>query len=170
MILRYERDDNMRLNDWFKNNVPHDDMLWKTAMKEQVFFVRDILWQAMPMEDGNETIEFKNNIEVVSVHTSKSISLPVYKLKWRHITFYARNNFHNWMLSCIIPFSQHSIDFEQLGYRTHQKVGTPEGFAPEWVFDCYNANGNQFTIEMYSDYDLYSFIKVLTWTLKDHRG
>jgi hypothetical protein len=139
------------------------------CMQNQISFIRDVIWQAMPMEE-DEPMKFKDNIEVVSTHISKSVVLPVYRFKWRHITFYARDNFHNWMLSCIIPFSQHSINFERVGFRTHERVGTPEGFAPEWVFDCFNANRNQFTICMYSDYEFYSFLKILTWSLRDHRG
>jgi hypothetical protein len=33
-----------------------------------------------------------------------------------------------------------------------------EGFKPEWVFDCYSNNKKEFTIELNSDYDLYTFL------------
>ncbi len=91
-------DMNIPLQEWITANNPSKKMLWKTSWSDQVCFVRDEIPTLLCM-DGHEYkkwLTIKENITVISTHTSKSIKLPVYCIKANGDTFIMRNNFYDW--------------------------------------------------------------------------
>jgi hypothetical protein len=155
---------NTPLQEWFMANLPNDEMLWKKGMERQVIFIRDTITKAFPLKSYEEFKAFKDSIMVISTHTSKSISLPVYELNWKGFIFVLRYNFYDWKVSCDCPMLL-DIDFKSLNLFKVDAVINPvycEGFSEFWVYDSYQNNKQKFTVEIQSYYDLYCFFKILT--------
>lgn len=156
---------NIPLQEWINKNIPKNELLWKDAALRQCMFVRDRLLYAFIGCFASTNISFKDknlSWSVVSQHTSKSITLPVYKIEIYGVTFILRDNFHNWMVSVesnnpvVIP---KGFEFGDTTEQIHSCYC--EGFAKEWVYQPYSENNKKFTIEIHSDYELYCFFKVV---------
>ena len=148
----------MPLQEWLMKNKPEEKMLWNKAFWSQALFVRDILPRLFfkTFEEAE-----KNPWLVISEHTSKSIELPVYYLKLDDVAIIMRENFYNWKVS-VISANDLSIDSAGL-FDSSEKIHSVycEGFDPKWVFDCYDNNKKEFTVELNSDYNLYTFLFLL---------
>lgn len=88
------------LQEWFNDNPVDDEMIWKSAYKQQFMFVRDKLNGLM--QNSLEPDE-RNEVKVISKHTSKSILLPVYHLQRGELHIILRENFYNWKMTVINP-------------------------------------------------------------------
>lgn len=91
---RWEKGDGHKgtpVQEWFNANTPGCEMVYKDAMSRQLMWVRDTLRYVL----GNV------QCEVISTHTSKSITLPVYRITsdYMRLRVYLRDNFYNWKLS-----------------------------------------------------------------------
>jgi hypothetical protein len=139
------------LQEWFMNNMPDDNMRYKESFNYQVMDVRDkipaILRRFERMcSDDNYHLN-KDMVKVRGTHTSKSITLPVYFIKWHDIEFTIRGNFHDWKVSVNSPVPL-EIDFEDIF--KDQTIGDIycEGFYKEWVYSSFYDNNKQFTVEL----------------------
>ncbi len=96
------------IREWIPLNQPTDEMSWKAAFENQVYFVRDIL---APLLARNGE-EYRNLIKVCSTHRSKSIVLPVYHLFLmvgeQTVECWMRDNFYN----CLKMFLYFLIHFD----------------------------------------------------------
>lgn len=153
----------LKLQDWITKNIPEDKMLWEDSMEKQVFFIRDTLSQAFPIKTREEFNQFKDSLMVISEHTSKSINLPVYQVSWKEMVCILRNNFYDWKVS-VRSTKKISVDLSSYEFKTGKKVthSCCEGFKAEWVYDSYENNKEQFTIEISNDYQLFCFFKLLS--------
>ena len=158
---------NIPLQEWITSNVPDEKMLWKKAWSSQVCFVRDEIPKFLCMGEYtfNEYQTIRENITVISTHTSKSIKLPVYCIKANGDTFILRNNFYDWKVS-VDTHNIHKIDFKKLGviYNTANQIESHicEGFKQEWIFKSYDEDKWQYTVEINNDFKL----KLFFWLIQ----
>ena len=152
------------LQNWFMDNIPDPNMLWKKAMESQVLFVRDKLKHAFKFDGSNEARALRENTTVVSTHTSKSIKLPVYSIIWRDIRLIMRENFYDWKVS--VESGHELIGLDSIGLFVPMRGINPiycEGFKKEWVYPSYHESKRRFTIELNSDFDLYCLVKLIAF-------
>jgi hypothetical protein len=141
------------LQAWFNENHPDDNMVYKSGYSQQCIFIRD-----------NISRLFRKNlkkIEVVSTHTSKSIKLPVFHIVIEGVELFMRDNFYGWKVSVN---SDADWDFPlELFSKPEEQINHIycEGFAPEWVYECYATNKKRFTVEIYNDDMLFVFLFLL---------
>lgn len=154
----YKGDKYAHLQSWFMENKPKDDLNYKTAAENQILFVRDKIREIMD--------EDVYKIEVVGIHFSKSVKLPVYHIIMNNgMEFIMRGNFHNWIISIISPMPLEFPDM-MLGRLSEEPTKIPhcycEGFQEDWIFDPYVKNKRKFTLEIgYSLYELYTFFYLI---------
>ncbi|MFB5622471.1 MAG: hypothetical protein ACE5RH_00580 [Nitrosarchaeum sp.] len=159
----------MKLQEWINHNEPKNEMLWKDAFYDQVLFIRDKI-PSIFATSYEEYELIKNNIEVISTHTSKSILLPVYNIILPNkISFTIRYNFYNWKVSVISPIEL-ECDFGNICNIEENIDGVYcEGFKNEWVFNSFLQNKKQFTIEIYDKYRLYTFLWIISNYMKERK-
>ena len=93
----------MELQKWANENEPKDEMIYKKGYWNQITFVRDEIPRIF-CANYEEYKRIKNDIHVISDHTSKSIRLPVFQVMLpSHIYLILRYNFHNWKVSVNSP-------------------------------------------------------------------
>jgi hypothetical protein len=148
------------LQAWFMENTPKDEMRYKESAERQIMFVRD--------EFFNFFTDFMiDRVEVISTHTSKSISLPVYHIVLTNgMEFIMRGNFHDWKISISSPFDV-ELPEEILTNSTlsGEKINRCycEGFDESWIWDSYLDNKRKFTLEIGASlYDLYTFLFLMS--------
>jgi hypothetical protein len=147
-----------KLQEWALSNIPADNLIYKKGYWEQIMFVRDRISYLLP----------KSTIEVISTHTSKSVLLPVYKILWNGFTFIMRDNFHDWKISIESPYSlKGKIDFLNL-FDKNKDINAVycEGFPRELVFPPFSKNDENFTIELYDDYGVYTLFWIISQAFK----
>lgn len=147
------------LTAWVRVNQPSDTLIYAEGFRPQVCFVRDTLYSIFYSYE-----EEKNNpVTVISTHTSKSVKLPVYRiyLKEHNIEIILRYNFYNWIISID---SERPLDFDHMGLFNQTKVITHqycEGFPKDKVYGCYQDSHSKFTIDISSNYDVYTWFYIL---------
>lgn len=146
---------------WVRVNSPDKKMIFKNRFSEQICFVRDVLsvlfFPSIEEYDASPVM-------VIGTHTSKSIELPVFQMKSEKygIELILSNNFSNWKVSVK---SDIPLDFDIMGLFDTAKVIQPyycEGFPEEKVYGSYEQDHSSFTFEIFSDYNLYTFVFLLS--------
>lgn len=155
-----------KLQDWISANKCSDEMLWKKASEQQIFFIRDLtrlVGNDLTYEDYRDNTAF-----VIGTHTSKSISLPVYSLERPGLRFILRDNFYNWKLS-VISDKAINTEFDELFHTTPpvepDYTGNPlhpvyfEGFPKDLIFSYYaESDKKKWSAEITGDYRLWATI------------
>lgn len=148
-----------RLQTWINNNLPEENMLWKNAWLDQVIFVRDQVAGLL----ATSYAQYKDMVDVVATHTSKSIKCPVYfahvQTLEHGVDIWMRYNFFNWNISVQSdkPITCNFVDCfsdENYGYCYCEGM-------ERWKFGRYSDSQFKFTICLYSDYDAFVFFRVL---------
>lgn len=153
---------NIPLQEWIDSNAPKDEMHYKQSWIAQVCFIRDEIPGLLAERKGPYELfkTIQDNITVISEHTSKSIHLPVYRIKANGDTFILRNNFYDWKVS-VETSNVHNIDFQKLGVINHTDTKVDsiycEGFSSDWVYDSYDKNKRKYTVEIYNNFQLKLF-------------
>ena len=145
---------------WFRVNKPDEDLIYAKGLGDQVCFVRDKLCQLL-----RSTYEewCDNPPLVISIHYSKSVKLPVFQINLEKygIEIVLRCNFYDWKISIK---SDRPLDFDYMGlFDPTEEISylCCEGFPKDKVYGCYEQNHSMFTIEICSNYNLYTFIFLL---------
>ena len=156
ILPKWEREKGYaRLQAWFIDTLDKtsDSMMWKDSFCKQVVFVRDDIVALL-----NPVIK---SLDVISTHVSKSITLPVYKIELTDGTeIIMRENFYDWKVSVK---SSKELNFPTK-YLFSYDINVPispcycEGFDDSWVYEPYSKNKKNFTVELSSNYDLYTFM------------
>lgn len=161
-----------KLNDWWLNNEPDKNLIYKDGLKEQCLFVRDTLMTNMFIEIATDYLkyEFLSDEQsaifesfvpyVIGTHRSKSVLLPVMEMDLSKIglKIVLRYNFHDW---CISVEAVDKIDCDFMGLITNQK-GYFEGFPKDRVYDNYSSHNNKnFSVVLNDKYDVYAFMFLL---------
>ncbi len=147
------------LKDWNKENRVDDKMVYKNAYNHQLEFMITQLGRAF-IDLKWDTYE--EILSVISTHRSKSIVLPVYQIVWHNIEFIIRNNFYDWKLTVISHQPLKELDKTRL-FDPNKKIDSCycEGFDEGWVCESYNNDNCYFTIELNTEYDLYTLIRII---------
>ena len=148
------------VNAWMRVNEPDEKLIYAKGLVNQVYFVRDTLCSLM----RSTYEEWRDNPPlVISTHYSKSVKLPVFQINLEKygIEMVLRYNFYDWKISVK---SDKSLDFDYMGlFNPTKKIPSVycQGFPKNKVYGSYEQSHSQFTIEIYSGYDLYTFIFLL---------
>jgi hypothetical protein len=164
-----------KLQKWINERTVGDEMIWKGAFGHQVGFVRDTICNLVGW--GLDYEDKERIADVVSVHTSKSIVLPVYDLRRPDLglRLVMRNNFYNWKLS-VISKKPIIADFSGLFPTTPpvepDYTGNPlspvyfEGFPKELIFGYYETSDKKkWSAEIGGDYSLHTTIFLMLRSL-----
>ena len=145
---------------WLRANTPNESSVYSGALGEQVEFIRDIIGHLLrpDYEDW-----YKKPPLVISTHCSKSIVLPVYQINLEKygIEFVLRYNFYDWKVSVK---SEKALNFnfmELFDPEGEYSKSDCEGFPEHKIYGSYKKNHYQFTIEIETNYDLYTFFFLL---------
>lgn len=145
---------------WIRVNEPDKNLIYRKGQGEQVCFVRDRLCELLfPNYE-----EWCNNPPmVISSHYSKSVKLPVFQINLEKygIEIILLCNFYDWKISIN---SDKPLDFDSMGlFKPSEEIPAVycEGFPRNKVYGSYEQNHSQFTIELPSNYDVYTFIFLL---------
>ena len=145
---------------WIRVNEPDKNLIYAKGLGDQVCFVRDTLCQLLrPTYE-----EWRDNPPlVISTHYSKSVKLPVFQINLEEygIEMVLRYNFYDWKISVK---SDKSLDFDYMGlFNPTEEISYLycEGFPRDKVYGSYEQSHSQFTIEIGSHYNLYTFIFLL---------
>ena len=151
------------LHYWFLDHVPKNDMLYLDAYKKQCVFFRDVIGPALI-----DNYCYKKNINVISTHKSKSVLLPVIELLTfnNNLRIIIRDNFYNYKISV---FSKYPIDTDFHGIVRCQENSHYvyfEGFDRNWVRPAYRPGMKEFSVELYTEHELYMFVRILRSTFE----
>ncbi len=145
---------------WIRVNEPDENLIYAKGLGDQVCFVRDRLCQLL----RSTYEEWRDNPPlVISTHYSKSVKLPVFQINLEKygIEMVLRYNFYDWKISVK---SDKPLDFDYMGlFNPTEEISYLycEGFPRDKVYGSYEQSHSQFTIEIGSRYDLYTFIFLL---------
>ncbi len=155
----YDKNLPIPLLPWLRVNIPDKNLTYSEKFKEQMFLVGRTIWKMIKSVD-NET---NGQPDVCGFHYSKSIKLPVFqiKLKKNNTTIWLRSDFHTWIVS-VKSDKPIDCDFMDL-FEPDVSISDIyfEGLNPDMVFGSYKDNHSKFSIEILSNYDLYTFFFLL---------
>ena len=135
---------------WMRHQKIDDKMRWKNDAIEQECFIRDVICQnALHVP-----------VFVVSVHTSKSIVLPVYRFRMKNgIVVTARDNFHGWVVSINCPFEV-TLPEDLIWPGELTKLDC-EGFHADWVYPYGRENVRLSTFRVSGKYEFWGLMRHL---------
>jgi len=152
------------LENWITKNKPDDDLLWKNGFYDQVLFVNNDVSYLLS-RSYEEKLGVRQNIKVVSTHTSKSVLLPVFQIDCHKIQVTMRYNFHDWKISYLTYYD--SIPVVKFGdlFDIHKQINPIycEGFRENWVYSSYAENPKKFTAELAPGYNS---VYVFFWLIR----
>lgn len=140
------------LQDWAIAHKPADTLIYKDGYWYQIAFVRDTLVRVFSEQEAA-------SVTVVSNHRSKSVCLPVFRIKLTDGTvFTMRNNFYDWKVSVSSPRDIEG-NFADLFDPNKEIAGVYcEGFPSDSIYGSYAKDKRRFTIELHSDnYHIFTF-------------
>ncbi len=156
----------IKLQDWFMENKPDDNLIYKDGLARQVMFIRDDIISLFA-RSYEEYKGIQEAARVISTHTSKSVKLPVMEINWNNWRFILRDNFHDWKVSVRAPYKFKEIEIDFMGLFDKTKVISSvycEGFKDSWVYGAYNEDKREYTVEIDNNYQLYMFF----WIVKTY--
>ena len=162
------------LTQWIRDNPVDEKMIYRNSFTDQVCFVRDTISRILA-SSYEEYLGIQHTcLSVISTHTSKSIKLPVYELKFRDFVFILRGNFHDWKISVDVPYWCKPIDYADFQglFNPDNKISSCycEGFPQDKVYGSFNEYvpnatvdyaKRRFTIELLDRYQVYTFFYIL---------
>lgn len=165
-----------KLNDWWSNNKPDENLIYKNGLAEQCVFVRDTLMGNLFLRiasdySSEKTFDERSEIldnfipSVIGTHRSKSVLLPVMEMDLSKIglKIVLRYNFYDW---CISVESENEVDCDFMGLITDQK-GYFEGFPTDRIYKNYSeTNKKKFSVVLNNKYQVYTFVYLLrNWVI-----
>ena len=140
-------------------NEANPNLSYAQDLGLQVCFVRDVINDIL-----RSSYDYKSNLPlVISTHISKSVVLPVYQINLEEysIEIVLRGNFLDWKVSIK---SEKPLNFDFMGLFDPEEAVSDlccEGFPRDKIYGSFAENPSQFTIEIISNYDLYTFFYLL---------
>ena len=148
------------LTTWIRVNEPNPNLIYGKKLGSQVCFVRDTINALLYPTYA----QWKKHIPlVISTHVSKSVTCPVYQinLKKYGLEIVMSYNFYSWVISIN---SKLSLDCNFMGlFNPTQKIPSHfcHGFPEDKAYGSYEEDHHKFTIEIGSNYDVYTFFYLL---------
>ena len=136
-----------KIQKWFVENQPGDEMKYKRSWWDKNVFIRDRLLDLFNSKEA----------EVMGTHYSKSIECPVIKTVYKGVEIIWQYNFYDWQIMIKSPkelklfnLKLYKADGDYLYYQ-----GIPEAYR----FKRYSkTNNKEFAIDVYGDQlDVYAF-------------
>lgn len=162
-----------KLQDWWNNNEPDENLIYKDGLDKQCMFVRDALMGCLlfelcyPCEElkvmsHDERLKiYKSFVPyVIGTHNSKSVKLPVMEIDLTKfgVKIILRYNFYDW---CLSIESKKDVECDFMGLITDHK-GYFEGFPKNRIYDKYSENNKRnFSVVLNDDYQVYTFIYLI---------
>lgn len=157
----YDKNLPVNITAWIRVNEPRETLIYRKAQGEQVCFVRDVISDRLVFAD----LGWDEHDEpmVISHHYSKSVKLPVFQITREDlgIEFVLRCNIYDWKISVK---SEKPLDFDFMGLFDSKEVVNRfccEGFPEDKIYGSFEQNKSQFTIEIGSEYNVYTFFFLL---------
>lgn len=147
-----------RLQKWANEHAPGDEMLWKNAYWSQIMFVRDKVAGVL----ARTYEEYRDLVDVVNTHRSKSITCPVYfiDLPKDGVRIWMRYNYYDWNISVESerPITCDFLDTfnDEVGYGYCFCQGMEDK-----KFGPYKDSNKKFTVCIGDDYEVYTFFRAL---------
>jgi hypothetical protein len=129
-----------KIQEWFVENQPSDQMSYKKAWWKNNCFIRDRLVNLFPHYIA----------EVIGTHHSKSIKCPVIKTGYKGVEIIWQYNFHDWQ---IMIKSEKDLELKDLDlYQADGNYFYYQGIPEEYKFQPYSKNNKkQFAIDVYGN-------------------
>jgi hypothetical protein len=169
------------LDEWVKENVPDDDLLYGKGLASQVNFVRNEIPSILAIS-YQEVEGIRKQIRVVSTHTSKSVTLPVFQFDWDDYKFTMRNNFHDWKVSVHWVHEWQNIADIDFGNVVSEGLSEPinsvycEGFRENAIYGSVeearsdpNKWKRGFTVSIGGSYSLWTFFWLIERRVRDKK-
>lgn len=149
------------LQGWFEAQGFYEDkkdFFFYNAASKQIIFVRDRLIQPLY---GTYAERDSNPPVVISTHHSKSMTLPVYQFRLAGVTITLRDNFHDWKIS--VQSDRPIVDNFGSLIKRGEDISSVyfEGFPKELCFPGFAPGAKEFSIELWDDYEVYTFCFLL---------
>lgn len=145
---------NMTLLEFMRLYPENKTLIYNTYAEKQMCMIRDIISESL----------LKTPVFVVSVHRSKSCTLPVYAMRLQNgIKVIMRNNFHDWVVSIISPKEINIPEELVYGLNKNKNITKVycEGFIDEWVFPFNTKNFKNSTFFVNDDFRLFTLLYFL---------
>jgi hypothetical protein len=141
------------LDRWADHHQPDESLYFSDGFWNQVQFALRHLPAALGCQ--------REQVSVISSHFSKSVELPVYRIRAHGMALTLRNNFHDWKVS-VDSDAEVVGDFSGL-FDSKRKVLPVycEGFAETDVHGPFSDDRRRFTVEIADNFRLYTFLYLL---------
>jgi hypothetical protein len=153
------------LQEWFNENQPDEDLIYRKGLDRQVFFVRDTLPSALC---ANREEYEQGEWVVISTHRSKSVVLPVFQIKLPiGLTITMRDNFYDWKVSVS---ARAPLCFDVMGLFDPSRELHPvyfEGFPREIIYGSYESDPSRFSVELRNDYLVFTLLWIVARTARE---
>ena len=138
---------NTRIRNWFIENEPSEDMLYRREWWDNNIFIRDRLLSLFDSEEA----------EIVGTHRSKSIVCPVIKAVYNGVEIVFQYNFYDWQIMIKSPVELKLLNLDL--YKADGDYLYYHGIPEEYRFEKYSKeNDKEFAIDIYGDkLDVYAF-------------
>lgn len=158
--LYYEENLPVGVTAWIRVNEPNKKLIYGNQIGRQIVFVRDILGDILT-DTSNEYEAFEP--QVIATHTSKSVKLPIYQINLEKygLEIVMKNNFFSWAISIK---SENPLDFDMMELFDEKEVAPLylcDGLPSEKIYGSYAQNHAEFTIEMKSEYKVYTLFYLI---------
>ena len=138
---------NMKIRNWFVDNEPGKDMLYREIWWKNNMFIRDRLLSLFDSEEA----------EIIGTHRSKSIVCPVIKAVYKGVEIVFQYNFYVWQIMIKSPTELKLLNLDL--YKADRDYFYYQGIPEEYRFEKYSKeNSKEFTISIYGDrLDVWAF-------------
>lgn len=144
---------------YYDRNLPVELNAWRRVNKEklvseQLDFIQDRIYQVLELSNDNPPL-------VVAIYYSKSVKLPVLKfdIKKYGAEMFIGYNFNSWKISIK---SSKPLDIEPNGlFDPKEKIWGGDGFSDNRIYESYEQNHSQFSVEIKNFEKLYDFCLLL---------
>lgn len=136
-----------KIQKWFVENQPGDEMKYKRSWWDKNVFIRDRLLDLFNSKEA----------EVIGTHYSKSIECPVIKTVYKGVEIIWQYNFYDWQIMIKSP-----IELKLFNLKLYKADGDYlyyQGIPEEYQFEKYSkTNNKEFAISIYgNELDVWAF-------------
>ena len=136
-----------KIQKWFVENQPGDEMKYKRSWWDKNVFIRDRLLDLFNSKEA----------EVIGTHYSKSIECPVIKTVYKGVEIIWQYNFYDWQIMIKSPRELKLFNLKL--YTANGDYLYYQGIPVEYKFEKYSkTNNKEFAINIYGDeLDVWAF-------------
>lgn len=150
------------IQEWINQHFKDNRLIWNQDGVTQACRFRDSFARCI----ATSYEEYRDCADVIGEHTSKSVVLPVVRLRANGLTVVIRDNFHDVVMTVVglkrKPLSQVQVFMQQIctsGYT--DRVSFFQGFPLEMRLGSYTENYKAFSVELSNWTDAYALLRML---------